>query len=146
MKHLKKYIYTISIILVVLTPSLLASGKQEVQKEEVVIKEEATKAEYHKINVVQAKAAIDEQDDILVIDVRTSSEYASGHIPNSINIPLNVIESTVLEKYPEKDTKLYVYCRSGNRSAQAAKLLVSQGYTNVYDFGGIIDWPYEVVK
>ena len=145
MKQLKKYILTISILLLVLTPSLIANGKQEVQ-EEVSIQKEETQAEYHKIDVVKAKKAIDEQEDIQVIDVRTASEYASGHIPGSINIPLTGIESAVLERYPDKDTKLYVYCRSGNRSAQAARLLVNQGYTNVYDFGGIIDWPYEVVK
>ncbi len=103
-------------------------------------------AQYNKIDSMSAKEVFDTQKDITIIDVRTAGEFESGHIENAINIPLDVIEATVLEKYPNKDEKLYLYCRSGNRSSQAAKLLVNQGYTNVYDFGGIISWPYEVVK
>lgn len=131
----------LTVILLFASNSLFSFSKKEVQIEEPVIS-----AQYNKIDSMSAKEVFDTQKDITIIDVRTAGEFESGHIENAINIPLDVIEATVLEKYPNKDEKLYLYCRSGNRSSQAAKLLVNQGYTNVYDFGGIISWPYEVVK
>ncbi len=131
----------LTIILLLASNSLFSFSKKEVQIEEPMIS-----AKYNKIDSMSAKEVFDTQKDITIIDVRTAGEFESGHIENAINIPLDVIEATVLEKYPNKDEKLYLYCRSGNRSSQAAKLLVNQGYTNVYDFGGIISWPYEVVK
>lgn len=131
----------LTVILLFASNSLFSFSKKEVQIEEPIIS-----AKYNKIDPMSAKEVFDTQKDITIIDVRTAGEFESGHIEKSINIPLDVIEATVLEKYPNKDEKLYLYCRSGNRSAQAAKLLVNQGYTNVYDFGGIISWPYEVVK
>ncbi|NCD04788.1 MAG: rhodanese-like domain-containing protein [Spirochaetia bacterium] len=131
----------LTVILLLASNSLFSFSKKEVQIEEPVIS-----AQYNKIDSMSAKEVFDTQKDITIIDVRTAGEFESGHIENAINIPLDVIEATVLEKYPNKDEKLYLYCRSGNRSSQAAKLLVNQGYTNVYDFGGIISWPYEVVK
>ncbi len=131
----------LTVILLLASNSLFSFSKKEVQIEEPVIS-----AQYNKIDSLSAKEVFDTQKDITIIDVRTAGEFESGHIENAINIPLDVIEATVLEKYPNKDEKLYLYCRSGNRSSQAAKLLVNQGYTNVYDFGGIISWPYEVVK
>jgi len=131
----------LTVILLLASNSLFSFSKKEVQIEEPMIS-----AKYNKIDPMSAKEVFDTQKDITIIDVRTAGEFESGHIENAINIPLDVIEATVLEKYPNKDEKLYLYCRSGNRSSQAAKLLVNQGYTNVYDFGGIISWPYEVVK
>lgn len=131
----------LTVILLLASNSLFSFSKKEVQIEEPKIS-----AQYNKIDAISAKEVFDTQNDITIIDVRTAGEFESGHIENAINIPLDVIEATVLEKYPNKDEKLYLYCRSGNRSSQAAKLLVNQGYTNVYDFGGIISWPYEVVK
>jgi len=147
MKNKTSYIILISIILLMLTPSLFASAKKEVQDE---TKQQTTTqevvAKYNRIDAETAKAAFDSQKDITIIDVRTPSEFYSGHVPNSVNIPLSIVVDTVLEQYPLKDEKLYLYCRSGNRSSQAAKLLVEKGYTHVYDFGGINKWPYEVVK
>ena len=84
--------------------------------------------------------------DVIILDVRTEEEYNSGHIENSILITVDDIESKAEELLVNKDEKILVYCRSGNRSKKAADLLVKMGYTNVYDFGGIKDWPYEVVK
>jgi rhodanese-related sulfurtransferase len=142
MNKITKYIITISLVFIVASTAVFASGQTETKEETM---SEVQKAEYHKIDAETAKNIFDTQDDIIIIDVRTEGEYKSGHVENSINIPLDVITSTVTEQFPNKDEKLYVYCRSGNRSAQAAKLLVKAGYTNVYDFGGIISWPYKVV-
>ncbi len=98
-----------------------------------------------KITAKEAKVEID-KGNVIILDVRTKEEYTSGHIENSILIPVNDIEKEVENILKDKEQKVLIYCRSGNRSSQAAKLLVKMGYTNVYDFGGIKDWPYEIVK
>lgn len=145
MKLFYKFTTIILIVAAITAPSLLAKGNKEVVENSSTQKEQ-TVIEFRTISADEAKAAIDSQDDIIIVDVRTPGEYSSGHIKDSINIPLNTIEDTVMEKYPNRDTKLYLYCRSGNRSSQAARLLVKQGYTNVVDFGGINNWPYEIVQ
>lgn len=122
---------------------LLLSSCQNVSKDEGNRKDEAG-AVYRKISAEEAKDMIDE--DVLILDVRELSEYEVNHIPGAILLPVGIIEAGDLTLIPDKDQKLLVYCRSGNRSGSAAKKLVEYGYTNVYDFGGINDWPYEVVK
>jgi len=82
-------------------------------------------------------------DPVAVVDVRTAEEYAEAHIPGAILLPNEDIGDTAPEQLPVLDAEILIYCRSGNRSAQAAKKLVALGYTNVSDFGGMIDWPYE---
>ncbi len=83
---------------------------------------------------------------INLIDVREPSEFATGYIFGAQLVPLNTIESSIQNMITNKDTKIFVYCRSGNRSAQAAQILVDLGYTNVFDIGGIIDWEYGIVN
>jgi rhodanese-related sulfurtransferase len=100
---------------------------------------------YKKITPQEAKAMIDSAEEITIVDVRTDLEYMTGHIPNAILIPNETISKTMPELLPDLDAVILVYCRSGNRSAQAAKKLIAVGYSNVYDFGGIIDWPYDIV-
>lgn len=101
--------------------------------------------EYKKISAADAKARMDSGDTIVILDVRTQEEYDAGHIPGAILIPNETIVDKQPELLPDLDAEILVYCRSGNRSAQAAKKLIAIGYTNVVDFGGIIDWPYDVV-
>lgn len=101
--------------------------------------------EYRKITTEEAKARIDSGDSITILDVRTESEYATEHISNAILIPNETIADKQPDLLPDLDAEILIYCRSGNRSAQAAKKLISIGYTKVYDFGGIIDWPYNTV-
>jgi rhodanese-related sulfurtransferase len=84
------------------------------------------------------------RDDYYLVDVRTSDEYASGHIPKAINIPVSTIGDTPPTE--DKDALIIVYCRSGGRSGNAKDVLEEMGYTNVHNFGGIIDWSGEVVK
>ena len=81
---------------------------------------------------------------VTIVDVRTAEEYAAGHIPGAINVPLDSIGSTQPEALPDLDAALIVYCRTGVRSLQASKALVAIGYTDVNDLdGGITGWPYE---
>ena len=82
--------------------------------------------------------------DTYIIDVREDYEYKSGHLPNSYNIPLGDINSISLNNFSHTST-IIVYCRSGNRSSTAANLLIKLGYENVYDMGGITNWPYDLV-
>ena len=83
---------------------------------------------------------------ITVVDVRREDEYAEGHIEGAMLLPLDVLVSLAEDKLPDKSATILVYCRSGNRSAKAALQLAGLGYENVYDFGGMIDWPYKVTK
>lgn len=92
----------------------------------------------------EAKVQLDNDDEIVLLDVRTREEFAQGHISGAVCIPNE--EITIDTEMPfGVDVKLFLYCRSGRRSAEAAKKLADMGYTDVTDFGGIIDWPYEVV-
>lgn len=84
--------------------------------------------------------------DVVIIDVRTSEEFAANHIPNSINWPLWEIENTYLQPLFETDATLLIICQSGNRSRQATELLVERGFVTVYDIGGIITWPGVIVR
>ena len=103
---------------------------------------------YQKITPQQAKARMAEPG-VIVLDVRMQQEYGAGHIANAVLLPLPLIEAgdtEVARVLPDKDAEILVYCRSGRRSAIAANALINMGYTNVFDFGGINDWPYEVAK
>jgi len=89
-----------------------------------------------------AKARLDAGADVILLDVRTQEEYNQGHIPGAVCLP----NEDILPDLPvpfDKDAEILVYCRSGRRSAEAAEKLADMGYTNVADFGGIQDWPYE---
>ena len=108
--------------------------------------EDTMQAEYHKISAEDAKKRMDSGDDIIILDVRTQAEYDESHIPGAILIPNETIGNGKPELLPDTDNEILVYCRSGNRSAQAAKKLVEAGYTQIYDFGGIMDWPYDTVS
>ncbi len=139
-----KTLIILSILLLSISNNLFSSGNKEISEEK--IEEVKVVAQYNRISAQQAKDIFDKEPNSIIIDVRTEGEFNDSRIPDSINIPLSVIENEVTLRYPDKDTELYLYCRSGNRSNQAANLLVNLGYTNVYDFGGIINWPYEIIK
>ena len=104
------------------------------------------RAEYHKISAQEAKRMMSELKDFILLDVRTAGEYKAQRIEGAILIPDNEIKNRAENELPEKNKIILVYCRSGRRSENAARILVSLGYNNVYDFGGIMDWPYETVK
>ena len=99
---------------------------------------------YEQITQEAAKEMMDTQE-VIVLDVREQSEYDSGHIPGAVLLPVGSIgEKTAAAVIPEKDSTVLVYCRSGNRSKTASSTLAGLGYTNVYEFGGINTWPYEI--
>ncbi len=98
----------------------------------------------HKISTEEAKEMMDSDDSIIILDVRTQEEYDTDHIPGAILIPYTEITKTVDELIPDHSSTILLYCRSGRRSSIAASDLVDLGYSNVYDFGGISDWEYEV--
>ena len=101
---------------------------------------------YEQIAPEQAKTIMDTESDYIIIDARTTEEFAEGHIENAILIPEYEIAQRAEKELPDKEQLILVYCRSGRRSKIASEELVKLGYTNVKEFGGIIDWPYEVVK
>ena len=101
---------------------------------------------YEQINGAEAKALMDRESGYIIIDARTQSEYDEGHIPGAILIPEYEIAQRAESELPDKNQLILVYCRSGRRSKIAAEELVKLGYTNVKEFGGIIDWEYEIVQ
>ena len=100
---------------------------------------------YKQISQEQAKEMMEKDDGHVVVDVRRQDEYAAGHIPGAILIPNESINKDQPEELPDLDQIILVYCRSGNRSKQAAQKLFDMGYRNIYEFGGITDWTGEIV-
>ena len=98
---------------------------------------------YRRITMQEAIDMMSAETGYIILDVRTAEEYAAGHIPGAINIPNESIGTSAPPALPDKDQLILVYCRSGRRSKLAAETLAQLGYTNVKEFGGIIDWPYE---
>ena len=101
---------------------------------------------YEQITQEKAKEIMDSGVEYIIIDARTQEEFSEGHIEGAIMIPEYEIAEKAEEQIPDKDALILVYCRSGRRSKIASEELVKLGYTNVKEFGGIIDWPYEIVK
>ena len=106
-------------------------------------KENDQEAFYMNITAQEAKEIMDSEEGYIILDVREQDEYDAGHIPGAILIPYTQIEEKAIGMLPDKDQLILVYCRSGRRSKIAAEALVELGYTNIKEFGGIIDWPYE---
>ena len=108
--------------------------------------EEGEKIMYQQITQEEAKKIMDSGAPHIVLDVREQDEFDEGHIPNAILIPYTEIDAKAEGILTDKDAQILVYCRSGRRSKIAAESLANLGYTNVKEFGGIIDWKYEIVK
>lgn len=120
-------------------------------KETYPVKATATKvvlknSEYRQLSMEEASELINSNEYGVILDVRTVAEYNEGHIENAIILPSDEIENKAEATLNDKNEVILVYCRSGNRSKDASKMLIDMGYTNVYDFGGINEWPYEIVK
>lgn len=96
------------------------------------------------ITAQEAKHIMDTQEGYIILDTRAQYEYDESHIPGAIVIPHDEIKDKAEQMLPDKDQLILVYCRSGRRSKLASEDLVALGYTNIKEFGGIIDWPYEV--
>lgn len=128
---MKKFFVLLAMLLMILP----ACGQTTQNEQEAV---------YVNITAEEAKKIMDTETDYVILDVRTQEEYDQGHIPGAIVIPDTEIKARAEEVLPDKDEMILVYCRSGRRSKNAAQILVELGYTNILEFGGILDWPYEV--
>ena len=109
-------------------------------------KENDREAAYMNITAEEARQIMDSEDGYIILDVRTQEEYDQGHIPGAIVISHEEIAEKAEEVLTDKEQLILVYCRSGRRSKIAAEALVELGCTSIREFGGIIDWPYEVEK
>ena len=98
---------------------------------------------YRQITMDEAVTMMEEEKNYIILDVRTVAEFDDKHIPGAVNVPNEAIGTEAIPELPDKDQLILVYCRSGNRSKQASEKLVKLGYSNVVEFGGIIDWPGE---
>ena len=125
-------------IVLLLAVMMLAACGQNKQKDQGAV--------YMNITAEEAKQIMDTEEGYLILDVRTQEEYDQGHIPGAIVISHDEIAEKAEDVLTDKDQLILVYCRSGRRSKLAAEALVELGYSNIREFGGIIDWPYEVEK
>lgn len=100
---------------------------------------------YRQITMNEAVKIIEEESGYIILDVRRPDEFAAGHIPNAINIPNENIGTTEIPELPNKEQMILVYCRSGRRSKEASEKLVKLGYSNVVEFGGILDWKGDII-
>lgn len=119
---------------------LLSAGCSSEMEEDKV-----DKVEYKQITAEEAREIMD-REEVILLDVRTPEEYKEEHIEAALLIPDYELENSAESQLPDKDKKILIYCRSGNRSKSAAKLLINMGYTQVYDFGGIMSWTYDTIK
>lgn len=135
---MKKIILLIIIVIIIIIGVVLKMNKKEKRIEnEVVIKHVSMN------DIVQI---MEENENYIILDARTQAEYNQGNIPNAICIPNETIDESVVNKLSDKNQMILVYCRSGNRSKQAAEKLKKLGYTNLIEFGGIIDWKGEIER
>ena len=107
--------------------------------------EKAPSNTYRQITIDEAITIMEQETDYIILDVRRPDEFASGHIKNAINVPNEIIGTSNISELPDKDQLILVYCRSGRRSKEASQKLVELGYTNIVEFGGILDWNGETV-
>ena len=112
----------------------------------MVTKTSETSGSYKTISSTEAQQMIEDNKDALILDVRTAAEYESEHIPNAVNLSNEDIQAGKVDSLKDKSQLIMVYCRSGNRSRQAAQKLAELGYTNVVDFGGIQSWQGDIEK
>lgn len=108
--------------------------------------EESNMISYEQISQAEAKTLMESESDYVILDVRTEEEFAEGYIAGAMLIPDDEVMEKAESMLPDKNQLILVYCRSGRRSKLAAEALATLGYTNVKEFGGIIDWSYGVVK
>ena len=134
----KKYV-AIAIVLALLLMGGCGSNKEQIADGDGMVNS------YHQISQDEAKSIMESDDGHVIVDVRRQDEFDEGHIPGAICIPNESIIDTQPEELPDLDQIILVYCRSGRRSKEASQKLFDMGYTNVFEFGGIIDWTGEVV-
>ena len=135
-----KWIYVILIIVIIVIGVIMFTNKdtdKDVNEGNFGVKH---------VTMDEIVEIMEENEGYIILDVRTIEEYNEGHIPNAICIPNETIDENVVNILPDKNQLILIYCRSGNRSKQATDKLENLGYTNLIEFGGIMDWKGEIVK
>ena len=122
------------------------NGEQSIQSTTNNSDTESNKKGYRQIAVDEAIGIMNSESDYIILDVRRADEFSEGHIPNAINVANESIGTSEIPELPNKKQLILVYCRSGRRSKEASEKLVALGYTNIVEFGGILDWTGETVK
>lgn len=140
-----KKVIMIGIYMIMLLALTACSFSDNASKGSIIIDTSQANT-YQDIKPEDAKTRLDSEEKIILLDVRTIEENIEKRIPDSVLIPVDEIEQEAASKLTDKAATIFVYCRSGRRSAIAAEALVKMGYTSVYDLGGINDWPYETVS
>lgn len=137
----------ISIVLVVIMLSATGCSTSNISGsyDSATSDSEKSKMSYKQIDQETAKEMMSRDDGHVIVDVRTQDEYDTGHIPGAILIPNESIGNVQPEELPDLNQVILIYCRSGNRSKQAAQKFADIGYTEIYEFGGIIDWDGEII-
>jgi rhodanese-related sulfurtransferase len=141
---MKKHILLLNLLAIGMITLVGCSNAKDTDKTDSVSEETETILE--KISAEEAKAKMEASKDIIILDVRTEEEYSEGHIEGAILLPDYEISEKATEILKDMDATILVYCRSGRRSAISAQELSDLGYTSIYDFGGILDWPYDIVN
>ena len=141
----KLLLFTLTMLMLLTACNSESAANSTPNTTEEVTSEETT-LNYQQITQDEAKQIMNDDENCIILDVRTQSEYDEGHIPNAICVPNETIWSNDIPKLPDKEQLILVYCRSGRRSKEAAAKLADMGYTNIKEFGGIIDWTGDVVK
>ncbi len=126
------------IILIILTALMLSGCASE--------KGNKNDMTYKEISMSEAVSLMENEEGYIILDVRRADEFAAGHIPGAINVPNESIGNSEIPELPDKSRMILVYCRSGRRSKEASEKLVLLGYTNIVEFGGILDWTGETEK
>ena len=143
---MKRLVLLLGVTLMICSVSACQNSEIETEPESYETETETKQVVYENITAAAAKQIMDTETGYVILDVRTEEEFAEGHVKGAILIPDYEIAQMAERLLTDKDQKILVYCRSGRRSKLAAEALLALGYTNVWEFGGIIDWPYEIEK
>ena len=144
---MKKFLMLVFALVLAVSAVCFAAEQAPAPQQETAAVQQA--ASYKTLTPQEAKARMEQNPQAVVLDVRNQDEYAAGHLPNAVLLPVDLIEAKsaeVAKVLPDKDAEILVYCRSGKRAHRASQALADMGYTNVEHIGGIMDWPYEIVK
>ena len=139
---MRNLITAIVILVIIVVIGIFLKNRNSKENNKITVKD----ANIQYVSMNDIEKIMNENENYIILDVRTIEEYNDGHIPGAICIPNETIDENVVNKLPNKEQLILIYCRSGNRSKQATIKLKDLGYLNLIEFGGIIDWPGEIEK
>jgi phage shock protein E len=137
---MKKSNYLLLLLFTLLALFLTACGKSVSEEKKAAPSVQTAESS---VTPEQLKSLMDEEQDMILLDVRSFNDYGMGHIPNAVNIPLNSLSMLAKEQLPDQEAAIYVYCSTSDCTNEAVALLTEAGYTNVYSAGSYQDWPYD---